>query len=659
MATWTGWRRPPRGARARARCGRRFAPSSCSGSTTAATGDPLAILRRRDRGAISVYAQSDDYHDVIKPRLKALARWLVAQAGGDVKVFVDTAAVMEKPLAAAAGLGWQGKHTNLVSRQFGSWLFLGAIFTTLDLPPDEPEPDHCGSCRACLDICPTAAFPAPYRLDARRCISYLTIEHKGPIPRELRAAIGNRIYGCDDCLAVCPWNKFAQAGHEAKLAARAALQAPRLADLARLDDAAFRKLFAKSPVKRTGRDRFVRNVLIAIGNSGDASARGRGRAAARRSLRRWCAAPRCGRWGGSTASGSPRWQPRAVPVENDAAVADEWAAALAASDLMRYARLPRARLLRAALCRRIRRALRPHRRDDAQRGTGGGARPPALRRPAGRDAAYSTARRRRTSSLRAIARGRCAADIGRAGRRPRPRPRSPRGRHRAGAAAQFRGLLSTLGVYGDSGGAWIDETAGNHSDACPPRQRARRCRARVAGAGRHAGILPVAILRLGGIYGPGQNGMVRLMRGTVHRIAKPGHVSNRIHVYDIAQAIDAAFARRADGVFNVVDDEPAPPSEQIAFAAALIGIEPPPEIPYAEADDVLSPLALSFYDGCIRARNDKLKSVLGVTLRYPNYREGLRALHAAGDHLAAAGPQAPARNSSAIIEASSVRSTAR
>jgi epoxyqueuosine reductase len=178
---------------------------------------------------------------------------------------------MEKPLAAAAGLGWQGKHTNLVSRQFGSWLFLGAIFTTLELPPDAPEVDHCGSCRACLDVCPTAAFPAPYRLDARRCISYLTIEHKGPIPRDLRTAIGNRIYGCDDCLAVCPWNKFAQAGHEMRLAARDELKAPRLAKLVRLDDAAFRKMFAKSPVKRTGRDRFVRNVLIAIGNSGDAT----------------------------------------------------------------------------------------------------------------------------------------------------------------------------------------------------------------------------------------------------------------------------------------------------------------------------------------------------------------------------------------------------
>jgi len=231
--------------------------------------DPLAILARRERGAISVYAQGDDYHDLIKSRLKAVARWLIATAGGDVKVFVDTAAVMEKPLAAASGLGWQGKHTNLVSRDYGSWLFLGAIFTTLDLPPDEAEIDHCGTCQACLDICPTAAFPAPYRLDARRCISYLTIEHKGPIARELRPLMGNRIYGCDDCLAVCPWNKFAQAGREAKLASREALRAPKLAELARLDDAGFRALFVKSPVKRTGRDRFVRNVLIAIGNSGD------------------------------------------------------------------------------------------------------------------------------------------------------------------------------------------------------------------------------------------------------------------------------------------------------------------------------------------------------------------------------------------------------
>jgi epoxyqueuosine reductase len=231
--------------------------------------NPLAILEQRTRGAISVYAQGDDYHDLIKKRLKALARWLVATSGAEVKVFVDTAAVMEKPLAQAAGLGWQGKHTNLVSRDYGSWLFLGAIFTTLDLPRDDPDTDHCGSCQACLEICPTAAFPAPYKLDARRCISYLTIESKGPIPHEFRKAIGNRIYGCDDCLAVCPWNKFAQAGREAKLAPRDELRAASLADLARLDDAAFRALFAKSPVKRIGRDRFIRNVLIAIGNSGD------------------------------------------------------------------------------------------------------------------------------------------------------------------------------------------------------------------------------------------------------------------------------------------------------------------------------------------------------------------------------------------------------
>jgi epoxyqueuosine reductase len=233
--------------------------------------DPLAVLQHRSRGAISVYARGDDYHDLIKSRLKQIGRWLLDRGGGDIKVFVDTAPVMEKPLAAAAGLGWQGKHTNLVSRELGSWLFLGALFTTLDLPVDAPERDHCGQCRACLEICPTAAFPAPYRLDARRCISYLTIEHKGQIPRVLRPLMGNRIYGCDDCLAVCPWNKFARAGREAKLAAREALRAPRLAELVRLDDAAFRALFAKSPVKRIGRARFVRNVLIAIGNSGDAS----------------------------------------------------------------------------------------------------------------------------------------------------------------------------------------------------------------------------------------------------------------------------------------------------------------------------------------------------------------------------------------------------
>jgi epoxyqueuosine reductase len=234
--------------------------------------DPLEPLSRRERGTISVYAQGRDYHDVLKSRLKQLASWLQSTHGGEAKVFVDTAPIMEKPLAERAGLGWQGKHTNLVSRELGSWLFLGEIFTTLELPPDAREQDHCGSCQACLDICPTRAFPAPYRLDARRCISYLTIEHKGPIPREFRKAMGNRIYGCDDCLAVCPWNKFAARTSEYAFLPRAELTAPRLADLAQLDDASFRALFAGSPIKRTGRDRFVRNVLIALGNSGDASA---------------------------------------------------------------------------------------------------------------------------------------------------------------------------------------------------------------------------------------------------------------------------------------------------------------------------------------------------------------------------------------------------
>jgi epoxyqueuosine reductase len=241
------------------------------GLSYAPAGDPLRRLERRDRGTISVYAQGRDYHDVVKSRLKALARWMHEELDAGVKVFVDTAPVMEKPLGQAAGIGWQGKHTNLVSRRHGSWLFLGEVYTTLDLPADAPHEDRCGSCTRCQDVCPTEAFPAPYEIDARRCISYLTIEHKGPIPREFRAAMGNRIYGCDDCLAVCPWNRFAVPGGTDAFFPRAELSAPRLADLAALDDASFRRVFAGSPVKRSGRDRFVRNVLIAIGNSGDAA----------------------------------------------------------------------------------------------------------------------------------------------------------------------------------------------------------------------------------------------------------------------------------------------------------------------------------------------------------------------------------------------------
>ncbi|MEL6292737.1 MAG: tRNA epoxyqueuosine(34) reductase QueG [Pseudomonadota bacterium] len=237
------------------------------------THDPLAVLADPQLAAISVYAQGRDYHDVVKKRLKRLGRWLVAETGCEIKVFVDTAPVPEKALAQAAGLGWQGKHTNLVSRDWGNWAFLGAIFTTLELEPDEPEVDHCGSCRACLDICPTDAFPAPYQLDARRCISYLTIEHKGPVDSELRAKMGNRIYGCDDCLAACPWNKFAVAARDNRLIAEDWV-APELATLAQLDDATFRNRYSGSPIKRIGRDRFVRNVLYAIGNSKRPALRG-------------------------------------------------------------------------------------------------------------------------------------------------------------------------------------------------------------------------------------------------------------------------------------------------------------------------------------------------------------------------------------------------
>jgi epoxyqueuosine reductase len=295
--------------------------------------DPLAALKRKDRGAISVYARNRDYHEVVKGKLKTLAAWLVAAARPepiDVKVFVDTAPVMEKPLAAAAGLGWQGKHTNLVSREFGSWLFLGAIFTDFDLPPDEAERDHCGVCRACLDACPTAAFPAPYQLDARRCVSYLTIEHKGMIARELRPLIGNRIYGCDDCLAVCPWNKFARVGAEAKLAGRDDLAAPPLAELAALDDSGFRARFAGGPIKRIGHARFLRNVMIAIGNSGDRSliAAAQSRIQADSPLVRAMAVWALGRLAAAAEVKSAALQ--FAPRERDTAVLDEWKITLAA-----------------------------------------------------------------------------------------------------------------------------------------------------------------------------------------------------------------------------------------------------------------------------------------------------------------------------------------
>ncbi len=296
------------------------------GLSYAPGGDPLAATRRRTRGAVSVYAQGGDYHKAVKRRLKRLAGFIHDRHGAEVKVFVDTAPVMEKPAAQRAGVGWQGKHTNLVSRRHGSWLFLGEVFTTLALPPDEPERDRCGSCHACLDACPTNAFPAPYRIDARRCISYLTIEHKGHIAAEFRAAIGNRIYGCDDCLAVCPWNKFARQTHELAFAPRAELTAPRLADLAKLDDAGFRHLFSGSAIKRLGRDRFVRNVLIAIGNSGEPklAAVARARLGDASPLVRAMAVWALARLAAPAAFA--RLRARHLPGEADAAVRAEWAA---------------------------------------------------------------------------------------------------------------------------------------------------------------------------------------------------------------------------------------------------------------------------------------------------------------------------------------------
>ena len=237
------------------------------GESYAPEHDPTDILKHPEKGAISVYAQNKDYHDLVKKRLKRLARWLIAHSGGEVKVFVDTAPVSEKPLGQAAGLGWQGKHTNLVSRDLGNWFFIGSVFTTLSIEPDRAEVDHCGSCRSCITACPTDAFPAPYQLDARRCISYLTIEHSGPVDVDLRGLMGNRIYGCDDCLAACPWNKFAKEASDIRYHARADLMAPNLGELAMLEDSAFRTKFSGSPIKRIGRNRFVRNVLYAIGNS--------------------------------------------------------------------------------------------------------------------------------------------------------------------------------------------------------------------------------------------------------------------------------------------------------------------------------------------------------------------------------------------------------
>ncbi len=583
------------------------------GASYAPERDPLEALGLPSNGAISVYAQGRDYHDIIKGKLKRLGEFLAREAPCDVRVFVDTAPLMEKPLAHAAGIGWQGKHTNLVSRSAGSWLFLGAVLTDLALEADAAEVDHCGSCRRCLDICPTDAFPRPYELDARRCIAYLTIEHKGHIAREFRRPIGNRIFGCDDCLAVCPWNKFASAAHEARFAARQELQSPTLSELLLLDDDAFRKRFAGTPIKRTGRDRFMRNVLIAAGNSrdiallpqvmallGDASALVRAMAVwALREL----------------------GDPATVAEAKDAYLAREADDGRAQRMACRAGRMSALFCFglgysAEALARRLAAAgyaVRGTSRS-GERTTHGfetllfdGTRP---------GAGVAQALSQSTHVLLSAAPGDAGDpalihhgdDIERA------------------ESVRWIGYLSTIGVYGDAGGAWIDE----ETPARPGSARAsRRIEAEAAWLdfGRRTGKR-VQIFRLGGIYGPGRSALDDLRAGSARRIVKPGQVFNRIHVEDIANVLAAAVdGRGRHTLYNVVDDEPGPPQDVVAYAAGLLGVPPPPEIAFEKAE--LSPMGLSFYSENRRVRNTRLKEDLGVRLAYPSFREGLAAVLAA------------------------------
>ena len=580
--------------------------------------DPLATLGARDRATISVYARNRDYHDVIKGKLKEAAGFLAARAGSGVKVFVDTAPVMEKPLAQAAGLGWQGKHTVLVSREFGNWLFLGAIFTTAEMPPDAPERDHCGSCRRCLDICPTDAFPAPYRLDARRCISYLTIEHRGHIPPDLRPGIGNRVFGCDDCLAVCPWNKFAQAGREVRLKQREDLAAPPLADLARLDDAAFRARFAGTPIKRTGRDRFVRNVLVAIGNSGDP-------ALAEEAVRLLgdASPPRArhgGLGGGPPAAGGERGGAcrRARPGRDGRRRARRMGAGA-------QARLRRGRRVNlfvfglgysaSAFVRRycgrfahVAGTVRSLDKAEVLRGEG----IEAFRfSDECADEGIAAALAEADAVLISIPPGPAATLSSPAMGRSWPALRGPPG----SAISPRSASTATMRAPGSTRPFRRRRRANVRGSASPRRTPGS------PGVGREA----VQVFRLAGIYGPGSNALANLARGTARRIVKSGQVFNRIHVDDIATALMASIERpRPGAVYNVVDDEPAPPQDVVAHAAALLGIPPPPETLFDPT--AMSPMAASFYAESKRVSNRLIKQELGWTPLYPSYREGLAAL---------------------------------
>lgn len=599
--------------------------------------DPLLALENKTNATVSVYAQGKDYHDIVKPKLKQVARQLQSATGADVKVFVDTAPVMEKPVAERAGLGWQGKHTNLVSRQGGSWFFIGVILTTADLPPDQAETDHCGACTKCLDICPTDAFPKPYQLDARRCISYLTIEHKGHIAPEFRKAMGNRIYGCDDCLAVCPWNKFAVIANEQRLAGRDDTNNPPLSDLLTMDDTAFRTRFRGTPVKRTGRDRMMRNILIAAGNSGASALAPHiiphltDPSPLVRAMAVWALAELL------PADDLTAHYTSMAGQEDDPDVCREWEHAFAGKDLAISGADP-------ISPKRVARVIRTMHHLFIF-GLGFTTRTLAQMLP--RDSWKISATSRTADGLAAIhALGYqgyvlntytvAGADLKDALQSAThvvvSAPPGPDGDPVLNAVSEtllgtqplrWIGYLSTIGVYGDRQGEWIDESAQTAPQSARSNRRlaaehawqdmAKKCDANQQ------------IFRLAGIYGPGRSAIDRVRAGSARAIIKPGQVFNRIHVEDAAATVAAALiGKGTHTVYNLADDLPAPPEDVLDYAAELLGVAPPPRTKIHDAE--LSEMARSFYSENKRVRNQRIKDDLGVVLKYPTYRDGLKAL---------------------------------
>ncbi|KAG1647626.1 Epoxyqueuosine reductase [Nymphon striatum] len=554
--------------------------------------DPLEALTKKSQATISCYAHNRDYHDIIKGKLKQAAGRFVAKTNAQVKVFVDTAPVMEKPLAQKAGLGWQGKHTNLVSRDLGSWFFLGSIFTDIDLPSDDAEIDHCGSCRSCLDICPTDAFPEPYKLDARRCISYLTIEHSGSIDVEFRKPMGNRIYGCDDCLAACPWNKFAETASEAKLQARDDLKSPALRDLLKFDDRMFRTHFSGSPIKRIGRNRFIRNCLIAAGNSADQT----------------------------LIELIQQFINEDDPVVRSTAV---WALAQLMSEEQEVKQLKKTILiLGAGFSGKTYGALAAHeghdvygtcRSNDKFSALAALGITPLLFDGETIDDELSAIIARATDIVISIA----PNDDG------DPVLRAAYQMLKKASNLNWIGYLSTVGVYGNHDGAWVDETT-----VCKPVSKRSVQRVDAENAWMQFAknrTLPLAILRLSGIYGPGRNALKNMIEGKARRLIKPGQVFNRIHVADIAQSLIFLGNKHADGIFNVTDDMPCPPQDVVEHAALVTKVDPPEPIDFETA--TLSPMARSFYGENKRVSNTKLKS-MGFVFAYPNYLMALTKMWA-------------------------------